>query len=76
MAGKWQGEPKNWRVRGKSTDGLVVTLGCHDTEDAAIAEAQKFKQGDFYRDICVERIEHETETEAETETEKKEERSK
>ena len=76
MAAKWQGEPKNWRVRGKSTDGLVVTLGCHDTEIAANTEAEKFRNDGFYRDISVERIEHETEAETEAETEKKEEKSK
>jgi hypothetical protein len=57
VATKWQGEPKRWRVRGKSTDGLTVTLGCHDTEKAARAEAEKFVQEGFYRDVTVERIE-------------------
>ena len=57
MATKWQGEPKRWRVRGKSTDGLTVTLGCHDTEKAARAEAEKFIKEQFYRDVTVERIE-------------------
>ena len=56
MATKWQGEPKRWRVRGKSTDGLTVTLGCHDTEEAAQAEAEKLLREGFYRDVTVERI--------------------
>jgi len=56
MATKWQGEPKRWRVRGKSTDGLIVTLGCHATESAARAEAEKFLKEGFYRDVTVERI--------------------
>ena len=56
MASKWQGEPKQWCVRGKSTDGLVVTLGCHDTKEAAEADAEKFVKGNFYRDVTVERI--------------------
>jgi len=56
VATKWQGEPKRWRVRGKSTDGLIVTLGCHDTEEAAQAEAEKLLKGGFYRDVIVERI--------------------
>ena len=56
MATKWQGEPKRWRVRGKSTDGLMVTLGCHDTEKAAKAEAEKLLREGFYRDVTVERI--------------------
>ena len=57
MATKWQGEPKRWRVRGKSTDGLTVTLGAHGTENAAQAEAEKFRKEGFYRDVTVERIE-------------------
>jgi hypothetical protein len=56
MAAKWQGEPKQWRVRGKSTDGLTVTLGNHDTETAAQADAEKLLKGRFYRDVTVERI--------------------
>ena len=58
MASKWQGEPKQWRVRGKSTDGLVVTLGCHDTKEAARADADKFLTDAFYRDVTIERIIH------------------
>ena len=42
--------------RGKSTDGLIVTLGCHDTEKAAQAEAEKLLKQGFYRDVTVERI--------------------
>ena len=56
MATKWQGEPKRWRVRGKSSDGLRVTLGRHDTQQAAEAEAEKFVKEGFYRDVAVERI--------------------
>jgi hypothetical protein len=56
MATKWQGEPKRWRVRGKSSDGLVVTLGSHGTEKAAQADAEKFLKEGFYRDVTVERI--------------------
>ena len=56
MTAKWQGEPKLWRVRGKSTDGLTVTLGNHDTEAAAKADADKFLKGDFYREVTVEPI--------------------
>jgi hypothetical protein len=57
MAAKWQGEPKRWRVRGKSDDGLMVTLGCHDTKKAAQTEAEEFTKEGFYRDVTVERIE-------------------
>lgn len=56
MATKWQGEPKQWRVCGKSTDGLAVTLGRHDTEKAAQADAEKLVKEGFYRDVAVERI--------------------
>ena len=56
MATKWQGEPKRWRVRGRSTDGLIVTLGRHDTEKAAEADADKLVKQGFYRDVAVERI--------------------
>jgi hypothetical protein len=56
MAAKWQGEPKLWRVRGKSTDGLTVTLGNHDTETEARADAEKFLKGRFYREVTVEPI--------------------
>jgi hypothetical protein len=56
MTAKWQGQPKQWRVRGKSTDGLTVTLGNHDTETEAQADAEKFLKGKFYRDVTVERI--------------------
>ena len=56
MATKWQGTPKHWRVRGKSNDGLTVTLGSYDTESAAQADAEKFLKEKFYRDVTVERI--------------------
>ena len=56
MTAKWQGQPKQWRVRGRSTDGLTVTLGNHDTETATQADAEKFLKGKLYRDVTVERI--------------------
>lgn len=56
MTAKWQGQPKKWRVTGKSTDGATVTLGNHDTEKAAQADAEKFLKGRFYRNVSVERI--------------------
>ena len=58
MKAKWQGEPKLWRVRGKSSDGLTVTLGNHDTETEAQADAAKLLKGKFYRDVTVEPITH------------------
>jgi hypothetical protein len=56
MTTKWQGRPKHWRVRGISIDGLTVTLGNHDTETEAQADAARFLSGRFYRDVTVERI--------------------
>jgi len=57
MNTKWQGEPKQWRVRAKSKDGLRVTLGSYDTENEAQADCAKFISEGYYRDISVERIE-------------------
>ena len=57
MAAKWQGTPKLWRVRGESSDGLVVTIGKYDTETAARADAEKAATVEFYRNIKVEPIE-------------------
>jgi hypothetical protein len=56
MIAKWKGEPKKWRVRGKSTDGLTVTLGNHDTETEAQLDAEKLLRREFYRDVMVEPI--------------------
>jgi hypothetical protein len=56
VTAKWQGQPKKWRVTGKSTDGVTVTLGNHDTEKAAQADAEKFLKAGFYRNVSVERI--------------------
>jgi hypothetical protein len=56
MTTKWQGKPKHWRVRGRSNDGLTVTLGNHDTETEAQVDAEKFLKGRFYRDVTVEPI--------------------
>jgi hypothetical protein len=57
MNTKWQGEPKLWRVRGRSKDGLRVTLGSYDTESEAQADREKFIAEGYYRDITVEPIE-------------------
>jgi hypothetical protein len=57
MATKWQGEPKCWRVRGKSNDGTMVTLGRHDTEEAAQTDADKLVKQGFYHNVTLERIE-------------------
>ena len=37
--------------------GLAVTLGRHDTQKAAEAEAEKMRKEGFYRNVTVERIE-------------------
>ena len=60
---KQQGPPKQWRVRGRSTDGLVVTLGNHATEDEANTDAAKIAKVGFYREVTVERIPHAVEPE-------------
>ncbi len=57
MPTKWQGEPKTWRVRGESSDGMIVTLGRHDTEEAAKADAAKLVKEGFYGDVTIEPIE-------------------
>lgn len=67
MAAKWQGQPKLWRVRGKSTDGMIVTLGNHDTETAARADADKLRKANFYRDVTVEPIKQPPTPDSETE---------
>jgi len=57
MASKWQGEPKRWRLCGKSPgDGLRVTLGRYDTEEEANADREKSAQVGYYRDLRVEPI--------------------
>ncbi len=54
-AGK-QGNPKLWRVQGKASDGLVVTLGRFETEEQAKAEAERLVADAAYRDIVVQAI--------------------
>jgi hypothetical protein len=57
MAGKWQSEPKRWRVRGKSpADGMVVTLGRYDTEQEAQAACDTLMKQKTYVDPRVEPI--------------------
>ena len=67
MATKWQGEPKCWRVRGKSSDGTMVTLGRHDTEEAAQSDADKLAKQGFYSNVTIEPIEQVAEAPAEPE---------
>ncbi len=53
MPSKWQGEPKRWRLQGRASDGLVVTLGRYDTEEEANADRVKFAAEAAYRDLKV-----------------------
>lgn len=51
-----QGIPKLWRVQGKATDGLVVTLGRFDTQEQANLEAERLISEAAYRDVVVQAI--------------------
>ncbi len=53
---KYTTEPKLWRIRGKASDGLVVTLGRYDTETQARTDLQRFAAEAVYRDLSVEPI--------------------
>ena len=55
----WQPtEPKvwHWRVRGRSSDSRIVTLGKYDTEAEAKADQARIIGEGFYRDVKVEQI--------------------
>jgi hypothetical protein len=58
MSSKWQTEPKIWRfrVRGKSGDGKVVTLGSYETEEEARADYEKLVKEAYYRNIKIETV--------------------
>jgi len=56
MPTAWQGTPKRWRVQGKATDGLVVTLGRFDTEEEARAECARLVAEATYRELTVQPI--------------------
>ncbi len=53
-----KGEPKiwHWRIRGKSFDSQVVTLGKYDTESEARADYDKLIEEGFYRNVKIEQI--------------------
>jgi hypothetical protein len=53
----WATEPMRWRVRGKASDGLLVTLGRFLTEEEARADCEKLTKEGAYRDIRVDPIE-------------------
>ena len=58
MINRQQSEPKiwHWRVRGKSSDSQIVTLGKYDTEDEAKADRERIIKEGFYRNVRVEQI--------------------
>lgn len=52
-----QVEPKTWRLRGKATDGMTVTLGRYETEKEAKADCDKFTREGYYTDVALDPIE-------------------
>ncbi len=53
-----QGEPKiwRWRIRGRASDGQVVTLGKYDTQSEAKVEHDKIVAEGSYRNVRLEQI--------------------
>ncbi len=53
-----KGEPKiwHWRIRGRSSDNKIVTLGKYDTEADARVEHDKIVAEGFYRNVKIEQI--------------------
>lgn len=51
-------EPKiwRWRVRGKSSDSRVVTLGKYDTEAEAKVDRARIIDEGFYRNVRIEQV--------------------
>lgn len=45
-----------WRVRGRSSDSRLVTLGKYDTEADAKADHRRIVSEGFYRDVSIEEI--------------------
>jgi hypothetical protein len=56
MPGKWEPQPKHWRVRAKAADGMMVTLGRYATAEEAEADCAKFAKEGRYRDLSVQPI--------------------
>jgi hypothetical protein len=48
--------PKLWRIRGRSSDGLVVTLGRYETRPEAQLDFERFNREGRYRDIELQEI--------------------
>ena len=53
-----KGEPKTWRwrIRGRSSDSQIVTLGKYDTQDEAKVDYDKIIKAGFYRNVKIEQI--------------------
>ena len=53
-----KGEPKiwRWRIRGRSADSQIVTLGQYDTQDEAKVDYDKIIKEGFYRNVKIEQI--------------------
>ena len=51
-------EPKTWRwrIRGRSSDSQIVTLGKYDTENEATVDHDKIIKEGFYRNVKIEQI--------------------
>ena len=58
MTNSRKGEPKiwHWRIRGKSSDSQIVTLGKYDTETEARVDHDRLVEEGFYRNVRIERI--------------------
>jgi hypothetical protein len=53
-----KGEPKiwRWRIRGRSSDSQIVTLGKYDTQNEAKLDHDKIIEEGFYRNVKIEQI--------------------
>ena len=51
-----QVDPLTWRIRGKASDGMIVTLGKYDSKNKAEADSERFiREG--YGDVQIDPIE-------------------
>ena len=51
-------EPKiwHWRIRGRSSDSQIVTLGKYNTQNEARVDYDKIVQDGFYRNVRLEQL--------------------
>ena len=58
MISSWPSGQKiwHWRVRGRSSDRQIVTLGKYDTKDEAKVDRDRIVKERFYRNVRIERI--------------------